>query len=332
MGCVRKRGKSWNAQVRISGWRSFTKTFKTKLDATEWVINFEKEVRSKPIPEKDIKSLKLKDLFNRYKVEILPKLKSYKIVCYKLNVLSRSWLGDIKVINLTKRHLEQFCADRKLIVKGGTIRSELMLIQRVFKIAIDKWDYGIPFNAFNRLDIPSPHKPRTRRLVSNELSDLISNAEKQRNKYISTIIQFAVETGMRRSEILKLTWNDVNLETGIASLYDTKNGDDRHIPLTKTAIQLLSNLTQSSEFVFPISANCLRLAWERCRNKSNIKGLRFHDLRHEAVSRFFEMGLSVPEVALISGHKDVRQLFRYTHLKPENLIAKYSSIFKEGNK
>ena len=224
MGCVRKRGKSWNAQVRISGWRSFTKTFKTKLDATEWVFNFEKELRSKPIPEKDIKSLKLKDLFNKYKVEILPKLKSYKIVCFKLNVLSRSWLGEIKVINLTKRHLEQFCADRKLIVKDGTIKSELMLIKRVFKIATDKWNYGIPFNAFNGLDIPSPHKPRTRRLVSNELSVLISYAEKQRNKYISTIIQFAVETGMRRSEILKLKWNDVNLETGIASLYDTKIG------------------------------------------------------------------------------------------------------------
>ena len=327
MGCVRKRGKSWNAQVRISGWRSFKKTFKTKLDATEWVFNFEKELRSKPIPEKDIKSLKLKDLFNKYKVEILTKLKSYKIVCYKLDVLSRSRLGDIKVINLTKRHLEQFCADRKLIVKDGTIKSELMLIKRVFKIAIDKWNYGIPFNAFNGLDIPSPHKPRTRRLHSYELSTLIFHAEKQRNKYISIIIQFAVETGMRRSEILKLTWNDVNLDTGIASLYDTKNGDDRHIPLTKTAIELLSILTQSSEFVFPISANCLRLAWERCRNKSNIKGLRFHDLRHEAVSRFFEMGLSVPEVALISGHKDVRQLFRYTHLNPESLIAKYSQIF-----
>ena len=231
-------------------------------------------------------------------------------------------MGDIKVINLTKRHLEQFSADRKLIVKDGTVKSELMLIKRVFKVAINKWNYGIPFNAFHGLDIPSPHKPRTRRLLSNELSILISNAKKQRNKYNSSIIQFAVETGMRRSEILKLTWNDVNLDTGIASLYDTKNGDDRHIPLTKTAIELLSNLTQSSEFVFPISANCLRLAWERCRNKSNIKGLRFHDLRHEAVSRFFEMGLSVPEVALISGHKDVRQLFRYTHLIPESLIAK----------
>ena len=327
MGCVRKRGNSWNAQVRISGWRSFTKTFKTKLDAKQWIVNLEKELKSKPLPEKNIKNLKLKDLFNKYKFEILPKLKSHKIVTYKLNFLSRLWLGEIKVINLTKGHLEQFCKDRKLVVKDGTIKSELMLIKRIVKIATDKWNYGIPFNAFYGIELPSPHKPRNRRATQEELSILIAHANKQRNTYISTIIQFAVETGMRRSEILKLKWIDVNLETRIASLYDTKNGDDRHIPLTKTAVQLLSNLTQLSDFVFPISANCLRLAWERCRKKSNIKGLRFHDLRHEAVSRYFEMGLSVPEVALISGHKDVRQLFRYTHLKPESLIAKYSKIF-----
>ena len=327
MGCVRKRGNSWNAQVRISGWRSFTKTFQTKLDAKQWIVNLEKELKSKPLPEKNIKNLKLKDLFNKYKFEILPKLKSHKIVTYKLNFLSRLWLGEIIVVNLTKGHLEQFCKDRKLVVKDGTIKSELMLIKRIVKIANDKWNYGIPFNAFYGIELPSPHKPRNRRATQEELSILIAHANKQRNTYISTIIQFAVETGMRRSEILKLKWIDVNLETRIASLYDTKNGDDRHIPLTKTAVQLLSNLTQLSDFVFPISANCLRLAWERCRKKSNIKGLRFHDLRHEAVSRYFEMGLSVPEVALISGHKDVRQLFRYTHLKPESLIAKYSKIF-----
>ena len=327
MGCVRKRGNSWNAQVRISGWRSFTKTFKTKLDAKQWIVNLEKELKSKPLPEKNIKNLKLKDLFNKYKFEILPKLKSHKIVTYKLNFLSRLWLGEIIVVNLTKGHLEQFCKDRKLVVKDGTIKSELMLIKRIVKIATDKWNYGIPFNAFYGIELPSPHKPRNRRATQEELSILIAHANKQRNTYISTIIQFAVETGMRRSEILKLKWIDVNLKTRIASLYDTKNGYERHIPLTKTAVQLLSNLTQLSDFVFPISANCLRLAWERCRKKSNIKGLRFHDLRHEAVSRYFEMGLSVPEVALISGHKDVRQLFRYTHLKPESLIAKYPKIF-----
>lgn len=144
MGCMRKRGKSWNAQVRVSGWRTFTKSFKTKLSATEWVANFEKELRSKPIPKKDIKNLKLKNLFNKYKLEILPKLKSYKIVSYKLINLSRSWLGDIVVINLTKRYLEQFCEDRKLKVQEGTVKSELMLIKRIFKIAIDKWNYGMP--------------------------------------------------------------------------------------------------------------------------------------------------------------------------------------------
>ncbi len=327
MSCVRKRGNSWNAQVRVSGWRSFTKSFKKKSDAIIWSSKLEHQLRNTSLPEENIQNLKLSFLMNRYAEEVSSKIKSGMTEQCQLRLISKRWIGESKVINLTKSHFEQYRQDRLKEVKSGTVKAELTLIQRVFKSAIKEWGYGILLNPVANIELPKSSKPRNRRLVSNELSDLISNAEKQRNKYISTIIQFAVETGMRRSEILKLKWNDVNLNTGIASLYDTKNGDDRHIPLTKIAIELLSNLTQSSEFVFPISANCLRLAWERCRKKSNIKGLRFHDLRHEAVSRFFEMGLSVPEVALISGHKDVRQLFRYTHLKPENLITKYSNLF-----
>ena len=131
---------------------------------------------------------------------------------------------------------------------------------------------------------------------------------------------------MRRSEILNLRWVDVDLDSGFASLFDTKNGEDRRVPLTKTARYVLSRLPRKDERVFPISANCVRLAWERCRNKAGISDLRFHDLRHEAVSRFFEMGMSVPEVALISGHKDVRQLFRYTHLNPTNVFKKHEAF------
>ena len=327
MSCVRKRGKSWNAQVRVSGWRSFTKSFNKKSDAITWSSKLEHHLRNTSLPEENIQNLKLSYLMNRYAEEVSSKIKSGMTEQCQLRLISKRWIGGCKVVDLTKLHFEQYREDRLKEVKSGTVKAELTLIQRVFKTAIKEWGYGILVNPVANIELPVSSKPRTRRLVSNELSVLITNAEKQRNKYISTIIKFAVETGMRRSEMLKLKWNDINLDTGIASLYDTKNGDDRHIPLTKIAIELLSNLTQSSELVFPISANCLRLAWERCRNKSNIKGLRFHDLRHEAVSRFFEMGLSVPEVALISGHKDIRQLFRYTHLKAENLIAKYSSIF-----
>ena len=86
-------------------------------------------------------------------------------------------------------------------------------------------------------------------------------------------------------------------------------------------------LSKVSHYVFPITADCFKSAWNRIKQRSNIKDLRFHDLRHESVSRFFEMGLSIPEVALISGHKDVRQLFRYTHLKAENLREKYKEVF-----
>ena len=140
-------------------------------------------------------------------------------------------------------------------------------------------------------------------------------------------MRLRIETGMRRSEILKLRWCDVDLDNGFASLYDTKNGEDnRRVPLIRRCIEVLRTVRQDHEKVFPISANCLRLAWERARKKAKVDDLRFHDLRHEAVSRFFEMGMSVPEVALISGHKDVRQLFKYNHLNPTNAFKKYEAF------
>jgi len=69
-----------------------------------------------------------------------------------------------------------------------------------------------------------------------------------------------------------------------------------------------------------MSANAFRLSWERVRKRAGISDLHFHDLRHEAISRFFELGLSVPEVALISGHRDARMLFRYTHPMRETIL------------
>ncbi len=78
--------------------------------------------------------------------------------------------------------------------------------------------------------------------------------------------------------------------------------------------------------MFPTSASCLRLAWNRAHKKAGITDLRFHDLRREVVSRFFEMGMSVLEVVMISEHKDMRQLFRYTHLNPENVFNKHEAF------
>ena len=325
MSSVRKRGKTWTAQVRIAGWRSFTKTFNKKTDAIVWSKTLEDKIKSVPIPDNNIENLKLKDLLKRYSNEISPKLKGFEREVYKINLIIRSWLGEIPVINLNKHHINQYRDDRLKEVKSGTVRSDLMLIKRVIKTSISQWGYGLPNNPMDSVVMPSPHKPRSRRVSEEELELLLQYAKSNRNIFIAPIIEFAIETGMRRSEILKLKWE--NIDNGIASLYDTKNGEDRYIPLTRHAQGVLKMLSKVSHYVFPITADCLKSAWNRIKQKSNIKDLRFHDLRHESVSRFFEMGLSIPEVALISGHKDVRQLFRYTHLKAENLREKYKEVF-----
>jgi integrase len=102
----------------------------------------------------------------------------------------------------------------------------------------------------------------------------------------------------------------------------TKNGHPRTIPLTPKAVEILASLEEKDERVFPVTPNAVRLAWERLRKRAGLQDLRLHDLRHEAVSRFFEYGLTVPEVALISGHRDPRMLSRYTHLRPEKVTEK----------
>lgn len=134
---------------------------------------------------------------------------------------------------------------------------------------------------------------------------------------------------MRRGELLNIRRSDLDLANGLLSIPETKTDIPRTIPLSEKAVLILRSLqgTATDDRLFPVSANAFRLAWERCKrraskDKPGILDLRFHDLRHEAVSRFFELGLNVPEVAAISGHRDPRMLFRYTHLKPEDIVAK----------
>jgi integrase len=127
---------------------------------------------------------------------------------------------------------------------------------------------------------------------------------------------------MRRGELLKVLWVDLDLAARQLTIRDTKNGEDRTIPLTTRAATTLQTLPQTDDRIFPISPVAVRMAWDRMIKRAGIVGLRFHDLRHEAVSRFFEMGLTVPEVALISGHKDARMLFRYVHLRAKDLVGK----------
>ena len=133
---------------------------------------------------------------------------------------------------------------------------------------------------------------------------------------------FALETGMRRGDILALEWKFVNFDKLLALLPMTKNGASREVPLSSKAAHILEGqITSPNHTPFPVNDNAFRLAWDRLRTRARITDLKFHNLRHEAISRFFETGLSIAEVASISGHKDPKMLFRYTHLKAADRLG-----------
>lgn len=146
---------------------------------------------------------------------------------------------------------------------------------------------------------------------------------------------------MRQEELVKLQWKHVDLARATARVIDPKNGEDRTVPLSSVARKILDGLTRSiGGRVFPTTTSAIKQSWIRAKErakrlyladceKSGMKpdkdfldDLRFHDLRHEATSRLVEKGLEILEVATITGHKDLRMLKRYTHLKAENLARK----------
>lgn len=130
---------------------------------------------------------------------------------------------------------------------------------------------------------------------------------------------------MRRGDLVFLEWSNIDWQAETARLDRTKNGTKRVVPLTPEAVTVLREIrgrSLSEKKVITISAVGLRIARERAKRRAKIRDFRFHDLSHEAISRFFEIGLSVPEVALIAGHKTATMLFRYNHLRPEDVGKK----------
>jgi Site-specific recombinase XerC len=134
--------------------------------------------------------------------------------------------------------------------------------------------------------------------------------------YLWPIIELALETAMRKGEILSVKWEHVYWNKRMLYLPDSKNGEDRWIPLTASALTVCEQLPKTGTYLFTTSSNAVRLSWDRLIAKAKIQGLRFHDLRHEAISRMVEKGLSVFQVSLITGHKNMAMVRRYAHLKP----------------
>src|SRR5690606_18910283 len=145
---------------------------------------------------------------------------------------------------------------------------------------------------------------------------------KCRNLIVRLIVAFAVHTAARQGELLRLRREDVNLKRRTVIFRDTKNGDDRAVPLSWDAFVTIEGLLNhhEGELVFPITRDALVSAWRRILERAEIENFRFHDLRHEGTTRLFERGLTTMEVQKITGHKTLSMLVRYTQMNVDHVV------------
>jgi len=327
MASIRKRGSKYEVQIRRVNCKSVTKSFIRLSDAKRWarMMEVKADCHDLPISQADLNQYKLKDIIERYRDEVSVKKKSYNTEVYILNAFLRTDLAKLRLIQLTPSDFGLYRENRLKSVKAGTVNRELGIIQHALSIARDEWGIPLKENPLDRLKKLKVNNMRDRRLKAGELEKIIVSSQATKNPYVLSIILFAIETAMRRGEILNIEREHIDFDSRTLKIPVTKNGYSRTIPLTNKAIEILKSTPSQVDKVFPVSGNALRLSWGRIIKRSGIQDLHFHDLRHEAVSRFFEMNLSIAEVSLISGHRDARMLFRYTHLRPQEIANKLNS-------
>lgn len=329
MATIRKRGSKWQVQIRREGHPPISKSFLQKSDAQLWARQTEARVERAELPESPakLKGIRFEDVIVRYRDEVAARKQAAPIERVILDAFLRQPLAKLSLAELRPEGIAAYRDRRLQTVKPATVHRELGLLRHVLKIAKAEWGIPLLHNPFAAVELPRLRNQRQRRLKGDELERLRGAVGRLRNRELVSVFEFAIETGMRRGEIVGMRWRDVDQEGRTLHIPKSKNGHPRTIPLTERALAILDARTGSGgEQVFSISANAIRLAWARLRNWANVDDLHFHDLRHEAISRFFEKGLSMPEVALISGHRDPRMLFRYTHLQAEELARKLSAI------
>jgi len=324
MATLTKRGDGqWQAKVRKKGYAVQSKTFSTKAMAATWARNVEAEMdRGVFLSTSIAENTRLTELIDRYLKEVAPTKKSATDICYRGKLLKKK-LGERVLATITPLTIKEYRDERLETVKGDTVRKEMSLLSRILKLAQQEWDIYLPRgNPVDSVGMPPKGKGRDRRLQPGEQERLLT-AAKEYGGFIEDLILLALETGARRGELVNLQWASINLLKRTAILSDTKNGDDREVPLSSAAIELIKRQPHHiTGLLFPIRGDSVTQAFSRVCKNAKIKDLRFHDLRHEATSRFFEQGFETMEVSAITGHKDLAMLKRYTHLKAEDLAKR----------
>ena len=311
MASIIKRNDKWFVRVRKHGQPSQSKTFNFKQDAQKWAVIIEREL-DKGLTGYVDKSVTLGDLLKRYLEEVTPHKKSHDKEACRIKALLKRFISGVSLSNLNSAIISSYKYSR-LPDGARTTRYDLVLIRHCLEFARLEWGYYLPTNPVDLVSKPKLNKPRDRRVGKEDIETLMHALRHTKVTYLKPLILIAIETGLRQGELVKLMWCDVDLDRRLLKVKDTKNGENRVVPMSNKALSILQSLPRLEATVFNTSHSSLQNAWKRLIKRSGLIDLHFHDLRHEAISRFIERGLTIPEAASISGHKTKSMLLRYAH-------------------
>jgi integrase len=323
MATIVQRGAVWRAQVRKTGCKTLSATFSKKVMAERWVREREAELEQGRFVKEDPD---FGVLIQRYIDEILPLKPMQRSHVATMRGLKRQVIGN-KVSEIDANWMLAYAKGQT--IAPSTLAQKFTFLGLVLRTADTFWGVRPNWDEWNRgrkgltaMGLIGRSIERDRRVSDDEIEQVLDSM--QSSLPMDDLIAFAVDSAMRLSEVTRIQWVDLNVANKTVVIRDRKHpkkkrGNHQTVPLLGRAFDIAKQQMKWKPEIFPYDPNSISAAWHRATIRAGFEDLRWHDLRHEGISRLFERGYGVEQVAIVSGHTDWRMLRRYTHLKPESL-------------
>ncbi len=304
----------WRAQVARNGIRR-SATRETKAAAQSWAAGIEAELLAMKRGEAPRKTVR--QALTRYEQEVSPNKKGSRWELLRLKAYGREPWADRWLTELSSADLSAWRDKRLKVVTPGSVQRDFNLLKAVFTIARKEWGW-LTADPMEGVAAPGQNKPRTRRIGWREARAIcraLGHKGGTKSAEVALAFLIALRTGMRAGEILSLTPATVDLVNRVAHLKNTKNGDDRDVPMTKAAARLFKGWSG-----WTVSSASLDTLFRKARDRCGLVDLHFHDSRAEALTRLARK-VDVLTLAKISGHRDVNLLSRVYYRESASQIA-----------
>lgn len=333
---------NWHVEIRKTGFPSVRQTFPTKTQAKHWVYRTESLMNEGEWtdPAGYDQTITVPQVLQIYLDELLDARPGHtigksKISCIKRMQKEPHFVG-VSVVDLSPKILNAYAKKRRRKVGPKTLGDDFSYLSQAIDTANVLYGLGFRSNTVREMKkllkakgTVGKSKRRVRRITEEEELALY---EVTTGDWLNPIIRIALETAMRQEEIHKLEWSDIDFNREIVLIRDRKDpenkiGNDEEIPLLPAMREVLLREKRWAKthkvFPYPALTSSVSDKFAKKAEKAGCPDITFHVLRHEAISRLIERGLSIPEVCVVSGHKSWDTLKRYTHLKPESLLSKF---------